>query len=130
MIKYKLQKGITTIDFQSLEAVAQFKQANPEWADIEAVSYEELPQPEPVNVPQEITMWQLRAAVTLAGLKEGVETTIASLPEPNRTVAKIAWEYANNILRNSPTVLAIQAALQLTDEQVDGLFITGYGIEI
>ena len=46
MIKYKLQKGTTSIDFPSLEAVAAFKQANPEWAEIEAVSYEELPQPE------------------------------------------------------------------------------------
>jgi len=47
MTKYKLINGPTSIDFPSLEAVAQFKQANPEWAGIEAVSYWEEPQLDP-----------------------------------------------------------------------------------
>ena len=128
MKKYKLTNGPTSIDFQSLEAVAQFKSVNPEWANIEAISYEEEPQPEPVFVPQEITMWQLRAAITLAGLKDAVEAALNELPEPNKIVGNIAWEYANNILRQSPTVLMLQQALSLTDEQADQLFITGYSI--
>ena len=128
MTKYKLVNGPTSIDFHSLEAVAQFKSLYPEWANIEAVSYEEEPQPEVVFVPQEITMWQLRAAITLAGLKDAVEAALNELPEPNKIVGNIAWEYANNILRQSPTVLMLQQALSLTDEQADQLFITGYSI--
>ncbi len=130
MTKYKLTNGPTSIDFASMQAVNNFKLWNPEWADIEAVSYTEEPQPEAVIVPQEIAMWQLRGAVTKAGLKDAVDAALNELPEPNRTLAGIAWEYANNILRNSPTVAFLQQKLNLTDEQVDNLFIGGAAIEI
>ena len=40
-----------------------------------------------------------------------------------------AWEYANNIRRQSPTVNAIKAILNLTDEQVDQIFIQAEQID-
>jgi hypothetical protein len=124
MTKYKLTNGQTSIDFPNLEAVAQFKSVNPEWADIEAVSYTEEPEPVAPIVPDQVTLWQLRAVLEIMGLEATVTAVIKGMPEGvESTVAWRAWEYANNIRRSSPTVIALKAILQLTDEQVDQIFI-------
>lgn len=130
IIKFKLTKGDTSHDFLTMAAVQAFKSLYPEWADIEPVEYTEEVQPEVPAVPQEITLWQLRGAVTLAGLLTAVNDAIAALPEPKKTLATIVWEYGNSILRNSPTVLYLQQALQLTDQQADALFVVGKSLEL
>jgi hypothetical protein len=124
MQKYKLTNGQTSIDFPSMDAVAVFRLANPEWADIEAVSYTEEPEPVAPVVPEQVTLWQLRAVLEIMGLEATVTAVIKGMPEGvESTVAWRAWEYANNIRRSSPTVIALKAILQLTDEQVDQIFI-------
>ena len=124
MTKYKLVKGNASIDFPSLEAVAQFKSVNPEWADIEPVAYTEQPEPVAPVVPDQVTLWQLRAVLEIMGLEATVTAVIKGMPEGVESkVAWRAWEYANNIRRSSPTVIALKAILQLTDEQVDQIFI-------
>jgi hypothetical protein len=98
--------------------------ANPEWANIEAVSYTEEPEPVAPVVPDQVTLWQLRAVLEIMGLEATVTAVIKGMPEGvESTVAWRAWEYANNIKRFSPTVAGIKAILQLTDEQVDQIFI-------
>lgn len=123
MIKYKLTKGSTSIDFPTLEAVAAFKQANPEWADIEAVSYEELPQPEKPAVPFEVKTWRMQAVLAIMGFEQQALALIEELPEPNRTVALKAWNGGSTTERSSATVAYLQQRLNLTDEQVDNIFI-------
>ena len=124
MTKYKLTNGQTSIDFPSMDAVAVFRLANPEWANIEAVSYTEEPEPVAPVVPEQVTLWQLRAVLEIMGLEATVTAVIKGMPEGvESTVAWRAWEYANNIRRSSPTVIALKAILQLTDEQVDQIFI-------
>jgi hypothetical protein len=124
MTKYKLIKDGTSIDFPSMDAVAVFRLANPEWANIEAVSYTEEPEPVAPVVPEQVTLWQLRAVLEIMGLEATVTAVIKGMPEGvESTVAWRAWEYANNIRRSSPTVIALKAILQLTDEQVDQIFI-------
>ena len=77
MVKYRLSNDNTSIDFPSLEAVAQFKSANPDWADVEAVSYEEVPvTPAPV-VPEQVTLWQLRGVLAVMGLEDTVTAVIS-----------------------------------------------------
>jgi hypothetical protein len=124
MTKYKLVKDGTSIDFPSMDAVAVFRLANPEWADIEPVAYTEQPEPVAPVVPDQVTLWQLRAVLEIMGLEATVTAVIKGMPEGvESTVAWRAWEYANNIRRSSPTVIALKAILQLTDEQVDQIFI-------
>ena len=124
MTKYKLTNGLTSIDFPSMDAVAVFRLANPEWANIEAVSYTEEPEAVAPVVPEQVTLWQLRAVLEIMGLEATVTAVIKGMPEGvESTVAWRAWEYANNIRRSSPTVIALKAILQLTDEQVDQIFI-------
>lgn len=77
--------------------------------------------PEP-GTPQEITNLHLRAALLSAGLLEAVDGFIAALADP---LASTAWQYASVIARHSPLVLAAQAALALSDAEVDALFATG-----
>lgn len=74
--------------------------------------------------PDEVLLWQFRTAVTLAGLKESVDSTIAGLPEPAKTIATEKWEYGNTIRRNHPMIAQLSALLGLTSAQVDDVFKT------
>lgn len=120
-IKYRIVSGQNTYDFNTLKAANEWKQRNNSNLPVNEVDV-----PAPVveaQIPQQVTTWQLRAAITLAGLKPQVETALNQLPEPNKTVGLTAWEYSNTILRYSPTILALQQLVGLTKEQVDNLFI-------
>jgi len=54
MTLYKLIKGDSVVIRSTLQEIEAFKQANPEWAGIEAVSYWEEPVPEPEPDPLQI----------------------------------------------------------------------------
>lgn len=69
--------------------------------------------------------FQAKAALHLAGLLPQVETAIAGADE----LTQLAWSEAVEYRRTSPTILALAAALELTDEQVDDLFRTAMTIE-
>lgn len=77
----------------------------------------------PVPIPQQVTMRQARLALLGAGLLAGVDAAIDSLPEPDRTAAKIDWEYAAVVQRDSGLVPAMGAALGMTEAQIDALFV-------
>lgn len=77
------------------------------------------------NVPGEIPLWAFRSVLTLTGIsQESIGTLIASLPEPQKTVATIQWEYGNYIVRSHPLISTMGAALGLTSEQIDNVFIS------
>jgi hypothetical protein len=79
-------------------------------------------------VPAEVTMRQARRALFAAGLLSAVDPSIAALPEPQRTAAAIDWEFSNAVERTNPTMAALAAALGLSDEQLDNLFISAEAI--
>jgi len=85
------------------------------------------PPPAPAPIPQAVTRFQARAALHLAGLLEQVNTLMADPATP--MLARLAWQDALEFRRQSPTVLAMAAALNLSDEAVDNLFTTAAGIE-
>ena len=65
----------------------------------------------------------MRIALVMSGISlDIVESAINSLPEPNRTMAKITWEYSVEFQRNNPLLVAVAPALGLTSKQVDDLF--------
>lgn len=76
------------------------------------------PEPAPA-VPQSVTMRQARLALLAAGLLDSVQTAIAAAG----AAAGIEWEYAQTVDRDYGLVPAMAAALELTDEQLDALFI-------
>lgn len=77
------------------------------------------------GIPQKITARQARLALHSIGKLSDVPAAIAALPEPQKTNAEIEWEYATHIERNNPFVAVLADALQLTDDQIDQLFIEG-----
>lgn len=83
------------------------------------------PEPQPESVPQSLTARQARLALHGIGKLSGVPAAIAALPEPQKTQAEIEWEYATHIERNNQFVAVLASALQLTDEQINQLFIEG-----
>jgi len=84
--------------------------------------------PPVIIVPQEITMRQARLALLDIGLLSNVTTAINSLPEPDKTKAQIEWEYSNALQRDNSFVAVLGAALGLSSQDIDNLFITAKGL--
>lgn len=76
--------------------------------------------------PQVVSRFQARAALHLAGLLDQVEALMSD-PQTDK-LARLAWSDAIEFRRDSPTLVAMAAALSLTDEQLDQLFITAVGL--
>lgn len=70
-------------------------------------------------VPQSVTMRQARLALLEEGLLSFVNTAIAA----GADAAKIEWEYATEVKRDSQLVSFLSAALSLSEEQLDSLFV-------
>jgi len=81
-----------------------------------------------VRVPGEVTMRQARLALRAAGKLAAVAAAIDAMPSPTKEDAQIEWEYSNTLRRDHPLVAALGPALNLTGEQLDGLFITAAGL--
>jgi hypothetical protein len=64
------------------------------------------------------------------GLLPTVDAAIAALPEPERTVATLAWGGDARLARRGKTVLGLAAALGLSSAQVDQLFIAADALEV
>lgn len=60
-----------------------------------------------------------------AGLLASIDAAIATLPEPQRSVAQIEWEHGSIIERHSPMLTLLAPALGLSEPQLDALFTQG-----
>lgn len=69
---------------------------------------------------RKVSPYQARIALLNAGYLGAVETLMADPNTPQ--AAKIAWEYATEVRRNSPFIASLGAGLGLTEAQIDGLF--------
>lgn len=74
-------------------------------------------------VPQSVTMRQARLALLGAGKLAMVDAAIDSMPEPNKSAARIEWEYSNEVQRHNGFVEALGPALGMTSAQIDALFV-------
>jgi hypothetical protein len=89
----------------------------------EGATEEEILQIQRGVVPDEVALWKIRAIVSLMGLEQSVTDALNLLPEPNRTAAIFIWDKGNAVDRVSLTVNYLQQALELTDSEVDNIFI-------
>lgn len=74
-------------------------------------------------IPQSVTMRQARLALLGAGKLAMVDAAIDSMPEPNKSAARIEWEYSNEVQRHNGFVEALGPALGMTSAQIDALFV-------
>lgn len=98
--------------------------ATEEMTDVEFAAWkaEQPPIPNPpAPVPDVLPAWRILSVMDLHGYTATVEAIIENLPADAKKVAKRQLA-GSNIERNHALVLAAQAALGLTDEQVDDLF--------
>jgi hypothetical protein len=77
----------------------------------------------PVVVPESVTMRQARLALLGAGKLALVDAAIDGMPEPQKSAARIEWEYSNEVQRHNSFVSALGPALGMTSAQIDQLFI-------
>ena len=99
-------------------------------ADFPGAQSPELPEYVPVvdPVPEVVTMRQARLALLGAGLLAQVNTTVANMPGAEGDAARIEWDYAQEVRRDSPLVAGLSAALGLTDETLDNLYKAAAGL--
>lgn len=81
------------------------------------------PQSDPV--PAVVSMRQARLALLGAGLLAPVNEAIATMEGAKGEAARIEWEYAQEVRRDSPLVAALSAAFGWTAAQLDDLFTEG-----
>lgn len=74
----------------------------------------------PPAVPASVTRAQARVALYEAGLLAQVEAAVAAHPYE---VVRIWWENALNIERANPYLVGLAIELELSEQQVDDLFI-------
>lgn len=79
------------------------------------------PAPLPTPVPHVITIRQAKLVLLAAGLLDDVDAAVAQADR----ATQIEWEYATEVNRTWHTLVTLQAALGLSDQQVDDLFIQG-----
>ena len=79
----------------------------------------------PPEVPQSVSMAQARKALVLGGVSmASVASAIAAISDDtDRELAQIDWEYSTTVRRLSPLVVSLGPLLNLTDAQIDGLFV-------
>lgn len=83
------------------------------------VTTREIPDPVP-EVPASVTAMQARIALHDAGLLAAAHAAA----EAAGGAVQIAWEYATEFPRNSPTLAALAAVIGLDDAAIDALFIS------
>lgn len=79
------------------------------------------PDPEPIKVPQVITIRQAKLVLLEAGLLDDVDAAVAKADR----VTQIEWEYATEVNRSWPTLTVLAALIGLSSDELDTLFVTG-----
>lgn len=75
-------------------------------------------------VPRAVTMRQARLALLGAGLLPAVNAAVAAMPGVAGDAARIEWEFSSEVQRDKALAQALASVLNLTDAQLDALFIT------
>ena len=83
------------------------------------------PEPPPAAIPKSVSMDQARKAMVLGGVSmASVATAISGIEDATqRELAQIDWECSTTVRRTSPLITSLGPSLNLTDAQIDALFI-------
>ena len=107
---------------QHVERVLQLLGKDPAAVLQALIDGRELPARAP-RVPREVDNWRARAVLESLGLLPQVDALITALEGPHAVVVRNAWKGAAPLQRRGPTVKALAASLNLSEEQLDAMFI-------
>lgn len=121
---YRLEKDDAALAWGTVLDTSSIERFGFTLDDFPGVSAPELPEyvVPPVAVPTAITMRQARLALLGAGLLAQVNAAIAAMSGDAGEAARIEWEYAQEVRRDSPLLGALTPALGMSSAQVDALF--------
>ena len=127
---WRLEKDDTAQAWVAIEDNSTIERFNFTRADFPDAQPPALPEyvPAVVAVPEVVTMRQARLALLGAGLLAQVNTAVANMPGAEGDAARIEWEYAQEVRRDSPLVAGLSEILGLTDETLDNLYRTAAGL--
>jgi hypothetical protein len=83
--------------------------------------------PPPPAIPQQVPMWAVRTVLQNDGLFDQAQALIEASTD---NALKNVWEYGNFADRNSNAIASLAAALDLTDAQVDQMFIDANNLSV
>lgn len=83
---------------------------------------------ETFSMPSDATINRHQAKIVL--LNHGLLDQVNSIMANADPVSQIAWTEAPSFSRNSPTLLAMAAALNLTESEVDALFAEALAVNV
>ena len=81
------------------------------------------------TVPASVPMLNARLALIAAGLSSTVDEYIAALPDVAGEEARAYWNFALNVRRDHPLVVALGAVLNKTPAELDQLFIDAAALD-
>lgn len=79
-------------------------------------------------VPNSVTMRQARLALLAAGKLTAVNDAVRAIPGPEGDAARVEWEFAATVDRDSAIVAMLAGALKLKPADLDSLFTTAAGL--
>jgi len=122
---WRLEKDDTAQAWVAIEDNSTIERFNFTRADFPDAQPPALPEyvPVVVAVPEVVTMRQARLALLGAGLLAQVNAAIAAMPGVAGEAARIEWEYATTVVRDSSWVQSLGSVLGLSAAQIDALFI-------
>ena len=127
-INTKNMNTITTINCQTGK-ITEREMTPEEIAEMEAMNakMEALQN----QVPEKITKLQLKIQLVKMGFDlQIIENAIKTLPEPQKTLAFLSWTEATNFYRDNEMIANVGQMLNLTNEQIDELFINADKIRL
>lgn len=125
----KVINGQLVSQWQLTEALPNSELKKPIWNGsewIEGATPEEIAEANRAKVPESISQMKLRKQLILSGISiASIDALIQSLPQPNRDLIYTMWEYAVVFDRNNPELNAMAEMLNISQEQLDEIFING-----
>ena len=122
---YRLTQQSNTIQRLSDNAFIPFDGGNMDYqAYLEWLNAGNQPEPyvpPPPQIPTQVTAYQAKMALLNANLY--AQSNSAVYNSNNQSII-IAWEYASVFERDSPFIQSIQPTLNLSNNQIDDLFIS------
>lgn len=84
----------------------------------------EWPEPEPEPIPASVSRRQAKQALILAGLYDQVQPAIDAIEDAQeRLIMQVFWDDSITFERENPQLKGMALALNLSDEQLDDLFV-------
>lgn len=126
MIKYRVNRLDGSTDFIDEQSAQNYFDSIDNGVSIVIIDEPDSVYIEPENII--VPRWRVKFILQQMDLLGAIDSLLSQLPEPNKTLALLAWNECVDLESQSPTVKFIQQSLSLTDEQVVEIFMNAKNI--